>query len=67
MKLEDIKKALGDDAIKMVEQDVIVMNTVTKLWENAKITKIDPPQVEVKDTAEATEAAEAEEAPADAE
>ena len=43
MSLEDFRKAIGKDAERMFRTDIQVRKTIDQLFENANVTKVDPP------------------------
>ena len=59
MSLEDFRKAIGKDAERMFRTDIQVRKTIDQLFENANVTKVDPPapkaEEETADEAEKTE------------
>lgn len=59
MSLEDFRKAIGKDAERMFRTDIQVRKTIDQLFENANVTKVDPPapkaEKETADEAEKTE------------
>ena len=59
MSLEDFRKAIGKDAERMFRTDIQVRKTIDQLFENANVTKVDPPapkaEEETADEAETTE------------
>lgn len=59
MNLEDFRKAIGKDAERMFRTDIQVRKTIDQLFENANVTKVDPPapkaEEEAADEAEKTE------------
>ena len=59
MSLEDFREAIGKDAERMFRTDIQVRKTIDQLFENANVTKVDPPapkaEEETADEAEKTE------------